>query len=258
MPCSLQAQGVCVPGSVAKQDGGAYLDRACEQPAFYLPAAMACARPPLGVSTIDGAVHVFELTEMPAYYRSDSTMGTDPSCVPSGDDAHQIFAAADDITMMFPRAATLDSGDGPLHQTRFVAPGTTSDAERFIALDSGGPLLDARGRACRIQSAVDGSLRCLPDELRVWEADYFLDAGCGQRLFTADPAAELSDLRVVGWDGSAAPKIATLYSVSVYDGQTYQVVQTRCMPSGLAAMRLLARDQEVSLTTLPSVEPAEL
>ena len=54
------------------------------------------------------------------------------------------------------------------------------------------------------------------------------------------------------------PKIATLYSVRDYAGQTYQVVQTQCMPSGLAAMRLLERDQEVPLTTLPSVESTEL
>jgi hypothetical protein len=272
--CMLLSSGVCTPGPTTIESGGFFLDDQCLQLAFSSSTFASCADPSFGVRPVDDDAHVYELTPARTVFTKnvinpDRLPGSDfeYSCDPVAVDmletkfASKVWMPGKDVTTTLPSASSLETGGGSLHLKRFVAMTPNRDTDHFVALDGGGPLLDARGHTCQIQEAVDGTLLCLADSDQVTQTDYWKDAGCNERLYAGlDPAADPSELRLPRMVGDRSPlKLEALMSLRPYDGPTFQVAQTDCVPAIEAPTTpLLAQDADVPLTSLPSVESAEL
>jgi hypothetical protein len=226
-----------------------------------------CGRTPLGVRIDGDTTHVFELVQ------TSSAFGRVP--VDSADCTSLVvemglFQPGAQVGDRFPSAVVLQTGTGDLHLTRFVGSFSASSSpnpsrsdlgpdQPFIALDPGGEFLDAQGRACSVEPATDGSLRCLPTRSLVTEAAYFRDDTCTERLWVAaQPDVELSELKLVRRRADYTGAIEALFSLLAHTGTVYQVDRTQCVSAGAATTPLLARDQELPLDTLVRVESVEM
>lgn len=249
LPCSLQEDGRCVPEPIAHGSRGFYLDDRCSQEGFDISAIETCGRTPLGVRTIDGVVHVYQLVLNEGAFVSEAN-----ACRALGSPNNEVFRAGLEVTSRYPKATVLQTGSGDLHVTRFSAPNGSG-----ALLDSGGTFRDAQGYACSVKAAVDGSLRCLPDRALVNEANYGKDPTCKERLYVAaDANVERSELRLVDYEGPSYTLISALFALTPHEGSVYESVAPECIEVERPALPLLAKGAALPLSTLPVVTATEL
>lgn len=254
VPCTLVRGGRCLPEPLAVGSGGYFLDGQCRQEAFFGPAQSICGRAPLGVRIEADIAHVFELVAMSTAY---GRIASSPDCT-MFEGAPGVFGAGREVSDRYPAALELQTGTAQLHLRRFAAPQAASSTS-FIALDPGGEFLDSRGHPCQVEQATDGSLLCLPVRSLVKVAEYFRDATCSERLWLAEqPDVDLSELRLVQRRADYTAAIEALFSLTSHSGPVYQIDQTRCVGADAPTTTVLARGQELPLTTLVRVESVAL
>jgi hypothetical protein len=116
--------------------------------------------------------------------------------------------------------------------------------------------VDAAGDRCVVLPAVGGTLRCASlypggEVVRTYDAGFWADAACTQRLFYGSPRfVEPSLLRVGLYaDGGVLSAVST---VKAHSGPVYRIEDEVCVPR-VSDIGLLALDRKTEASTLPIV-----
>jgi hypothetical protein len=272
-PCLIQSDGRCVPGPISAPPGtgaGTYLDAHCTERAFSQVEGDLCDAPKLGVKTVAGQVHVYELEQTSVVFAETELL--DPatgarvfdsegqqrfSCKP--ETGFAAYAPSKEVTSNFAMTGSTEAAFGAFRLVRHISPvgRGTAPASPIIALEAGGTFVDEQGRGCKTRATARNALECDPDGPEIFAAGVCKDAACESQLYDFvgphdDPAhiPDISALRDVDLFGGV-PR--TWLSFKPYRGPTYRATLDGSSPVDSTSL-LLEVDRAVVLPDLPLVE----
>ena len=271
-PCLVQSDGRCVPGPVSAPSffgAGDYLDTNCTEPAFSRAEANLCDDPKLGVKTIAGSVHVYQLQKASVVFAKTTVLDPETgvtvfdsegrpqySCL--SDTGLVAYAAAAEVTSSFPLAGSTQATFGPLRLVQHGSPvnGGASASPR-IAFEGGGVFIDEDGQGCKTRATAGRTLECDPSGPEVFESAFWEDAACEDRLYDFlgphDAAAGVPDVSALRDVGQYHGVASTLLSFKLYAGPLYRFGVDGCSEVGSTSF-LLEVDRAAALPELPLVE----
>jgi hypothetical protein len=274
-PCVLQLDGLCVPTPFETRSFGGpqlYTDAGCSDDAFLQEPTAGCTQPKLGVKTLDGKSHVYELERISSPYQSFAVFDPETGMLVLNADGSQRFSceptktaaavAGREVTAQLLTAAAAQTATAGFQLLQRRAPpveGATTSP--IIALEAGANLVDEQGGVCRIgayggpaMGDWQGDVACHSIGPEITDVGIFRDPECLDELYRAngltreDGGVDATLLRDVGAD-------RTWLSFKPYVGMTYARLSgdSGCVPYG-DAMSLVEVDRVMQLPTFTFVE----
>ena len=256
--CTLVSDGECVPGPLAVPSPLA-VDADCTRPAFSSPYPVECGLAQFGAEgSAADTLRLHRLEKPTALFSSQPVDQTGLlSCVSTGGEYLDVFAAGADVTGSFPKAQQVARGTGSLHVDWFVSQNFGDNGGvPLLPLQDAATFLDNEGKPCQVTPAVDGTLRCATLEPSVQDSyNLRADASCSVPLYVSDALqVEPSTLRLAEHGGHNPDAISAIYTFKVYDGAAYLFSKGACFAMGVQpGVRLFIRDQRTEFSSLPLV-----
>jgi len=257
--CQLSLDGLCLTG-LSADPYGASLDAQCTRTAYFSPLPESCGAPKYATE----GERVFELVRPNRLFSkqlvlpiSDNVADWQYSCEET-DVWSRAYAPGRDVTDLLPKVDMVERGEGVLRSKAWSVGGSTVP---LAAVGEASTWFESAGGRCRVTESSDGSLRCLDDGGGLYEASYYSDPHCTNRLYTTTNASISSEvpLRLVEWGEHG---INALFAVEPYVGSLYQTGLASnnyaCEPALASPTPLWEKGEPIDLGTLPLVREASL